>query len=180
MNLEWLWGIDWKAVFALNTPLLEIVVRGSIVYLVIYTLLRVVLRRESSGVEMTDVLVIVLIADAAQNGMAGNYLSVTDGVVLVAVIIGWSALLAWLGYRFPAVRRLLHSPPLPLVRDGKLMRRNMRRELVTEDEILEQLRQNGVDHLRDVHEVLMESDGSISVVRRFGRETHPRTRRRQP
>jgi uncharacterized membrane protein YcaP (DUF421 family) len=170
VNGEWLWGGDWAKAFIPHTPLLEILVRGSITYLVIYALLRVMLKRQTSGVEITDVLVIVLIADAAQNAMAGGYTSITDGVLLVAVIVGWSALIAWLGYRFPAMRKLLHSPALPLIRDGQMLHRNMKREFVTEDELMSQLRVQGVDDIGEVRRAYMESDGQISVIRRRRRD----------
>lgn len=79
-------------------------------------------------------------ADAAQNGMAKEYRSVTEGVMLVAMIIGWDYALDWLGYRFPAFQRLVRPAPLPLVRNGKLLYANMRRELVTREELMTQLR----------------------------------------
>lgn len=174
--MGWLWGADWQSLFLPHTPLLEIVARGSITYLAIYTLLRIVLKRQTSGVEITDVLVIVLIADAAQNSMAGGYTSIVDGVLLVAVIIGWSALLTWLAYRFPLLRKVLNSPPLLLVQQGKMLARNMARELVTEDELMSELRLQGIEDVADVERAYMEGDGQISVVRK----RHAGTNRRSP
>ncbi len=68
--MEWLFGVDWAKTFLPNTPLLEIFLRGSLTYLALFFLLRIVLKRESGGMGVTDLLVIVLIADAAQNAMA--------------------------------------------------------------------------------------------------------------
>src|SRR3954471_18026759 len=127
-----------------DTSLLEIFIRGTLVYLALYTLLRVVLKRQRGGVGVTDLLVIVLIADAAQNAMAGEYTSVPDGVLLVAVIIGWSAFLDWLGFRFPAFQRFVRPGPLPLVEDGRMIRENMAKEYITEDELMSQLRIDGL------------------------------------
>ncbi|TDB81675.1 DUF421 domain-containing protein [Micromonospora sp. KC721] len=157
---------DWKRIFTPDSPPLEIVVRGSVIYLALFFLLRVLLKRESGTTGVTDLLVIVLIADAAQNGMADDYTSVTDGVLLVVVIIGWSYLLDALAYRWPAAARLIRPRPLLLVRDGQILRRNMRRELVTDGELYGKLRQQGVDDLADVCEVRMESDGRFSVITR--------------
>jgi len=159
-------GIDWRAVFVPDTPALEIIVRGSVMYLALFALLRFVLRREAGSIGVADLLVIVLIADAAQNGMATGYTSIADGILLVATIVFWAYALNWLGYHFPAVQRLIHPPPLPLVRDGRLLRRNMRRELITEDELLSQLRLQGCEDLADVEFAAMEGDGRISVVTR--------------
>jgi uncharacterized membrane protein YcaP (DUF421 family) len=169
---------DWQRVFTPDTPLLEIVVRGSVIYLALFLLLRVLLKRESGTTGVTDLLVIVLIADAAQNGMADDYTSVTDGVILVSVIIGWSYLLDAVAYRWPAAARIIHPRPLMLVRDGRILRRNMRRELVTEEELLGQLREQGVADLADVREVRMESDGQFSVITRGGGQPHKKPGRR--
>jgi uncharacterized membrane protein YcaP (DUF421 family) len=157
-------AIDWGQIFKLDTPPLEIFLRGSVVYLALFTLLRLVLRREAGTVGMSDLLVIVLIADAAQNAMAGNYNSVPDGILLVATIIFWSFALEWLGYHIPWVGRFVHPPPVPLVRNGQLLRRNMRKELITEDELMSQLRQQGVANLAEVQTACIEPDGRISVV----------------
>lgn len=169
--MEWLGGVDWAKIFVPDTPLLEILIRGTLTYLALFTLLRLVLKRQSSAMGITDLLVVVLIADAAQNAMADDYTSIADGVLLVATIIFWAYALDWLGYRFPRFQRFFHPPPLPLVREGRLLHRNMRRELITEGELWSQLRQQGINNLRDVKEAYMEGDGRISVI---GADASPR------
>jgi uncharacterized membrane protein YcaP (DUF421 family) len=174
--MGWLSAVDWKDLFVPNTPLLEIVIRGTVVYLALYTLLRVVLKRQRGGVGVTDLLVIVLIADAAQNAMAGQYTSLPDGVLLVAVIIGWSAFLDWLGFRFPAFQRFVRPGPLPLVEDGRMIRENMAKEYITEDELMSQLRIDGLTSVDQIARMYIEGDGQVSIIRREDGE--PRHRRR--
>lgn len=156
--------MEWHKIFVPQTPVLEIILRGSIVYLSLYFLLRVVLKRQSGTTGITDLLVIVLIADAAQNAMSAQYNSITDGLVLVATIVAWSFLLDLIAYWFPPLRNVIQSRPLPLVKDGELVRRNMRRELITEDELWSQLRQQGIQDITKVRRVYMEPDGQFSVV----------------
>jgi uncharacterized membrane protein YcaP (DUF421 family) len=157
--------VKWGAVFLPDTPVLEIIVRGSVTYLAIFILLRVILKRQSGGnIGMTDVLVIVMLADASQNAMAGGYNSLADGILLVAVIIGWSFFLDWLGYHWPFFQRLLKPPKLPLVENGRLLRRNMRKELITEDEIMTEIRKEGFEKLEEIAKAYMESDGNISII----------------
>ncbi len=155
---------DWGKLFALDTPLLEIFLRGSLIYLGIFLLLRVVLRREGGTISTTDLLVVVLIADAAQNGMTGDYTSVPDGLLLVVTILFWSYALEWLAYRIPWMDHLVHPPALPLITEGKLDRRNLRKELITIEELMSSLRENGVDSVEEVRSARMEGDGQISVV----------------
>src|SRR3954469_6157045 len=137
--LSHLIGVDWGQLFTPDTPLLEIFVRGSVVYLTLFFLLRIVLRREAGGLGITDLLVIVLIADAVQNAMAGDYKSITDGLILGATIIFWSYALDWLAYHWSPFGRFMDPHPLPLVKDGQLLRANMRRELLREDDIMAEL-----------------------------------------
>ncbi len=157
-------NVDWHKVFMPDTPLLEILVRGTVVYVALVVLLRVILKRQSGTLGITDLLFVVLIADAAQNAMSDDYSSIADGILLVAVIIGWSYLLDWLAFHFKGVHRLLIPAPLPLVEHGRMLRRNMKQELVTEEELMVQLREQGVEDLSKVKVARMESDGRISVV----------------
>jgi uncharacterized membrane protein YcaP (DUF421 family) len=156
--------INWEKVFMPDTPILEIIVRGTVTYLALFTLLRVILRRESGNLGITDMLVIVLIADASQNAMAGTYNSVTDGVILVSVIIGWSYFLNWLGYHWPFFERLTKPKKLLLVDRGKMLRRNMRKELVTDEELMTEIRKAGLSDINQIKIAYMESDGSISII----------------
>jgi len=156
--------MDWKSLFSIDIPLLEIIVRGSVTYISLFILLRVVLKRQAGSLGITDLLLIVLIADASQNAMAGEYRSIPAGIILVSTIIFWSYTFDWLSYRFPWFNRLTEPPPLLLIKDGKLLRRNMRRELITEEDMMSQLREQGLDDVGKVKEAYMESDGHISVV----------------
>jgi uncharacterized membrane protein YcaP (DUF421 family) len=153
----------WDNVFFPTHSILEMFVRGTIMYLVIFVLLRFVLKRQTGGLSTQDVLLIVLLADAAQNGMAGEYRSVTEGIVVVSTIIFWNFLIDWLEYRFPAMERLLRPAPLLLIKNGQVLRRHMRQELVTLDELMSKLREEGVRSPSEVLEAYIEPDGSISV-----------------
>lgn len=163
--MSWLPGVDIAKLFALSTPVLEIVLRGSAVYWFLFTVFRFVIRRDVGSVGLADVLIIVLVADASQNAMAGEYTTITDGLILISTLIGWNILLDWLAYRYHWVRRFAEPSTLLLVRDGRLLLRNMRREFITEEELWSQLRKEGIEHLSQVKAVYLEPDGNFSVIR---------------
>src|SRR5262245_30240747 len=96
-------------------------------YLALFVLLRVVLKRQAGTLGMTDLLLITLLADASQNVMVGEYTSLLGGLVLVSTLIFWNYTLAWLGFHFPWFQRLLDPPPLPPVQQGRLLCRNIAR-----------------------------------------------------
>src|SRR5215208_1128450 len=162
--MDTLLQIDWKAVFVPTVSPLEIVLRGTFVYLLLFFVLRV-LRREAGALGISDLLVVVLIADAAQNAMSSEYKSVTEGAVLVGTIVAWDYSLDWLGYRFPAVQRLLRPAPLPLIKEGRVLRQNLRKEMITMEELMGQLREQGVESVGEVKRCCLEGDGQISVIK---------------
>jgi uncharacterized membrane protein YcaP (DUF421 family) len=156
--------MDWKSIFLPDTPLLEILVRGTLMYLALFVLLRVILKRQTGTLGMSDLLLITLLADAAQNAMAGEYKSLPDGIVLVSTIIFWNYLLDWLSFKYSWFAHLVEPAPLPLIKDGKILRRNMRHEFITEDELMTQIREKGVDDISQVKQAYIESNGQISVI----------------
>lgn len=157
---------DWSAMFSFSVSPVEIIIRGSIVYWFIFVLLRVAGRRDVGSFGVADMLVLVLIADAAQNAMAGEYKSIVDGLILVSTIVGWTVIVDRVAYFFPPVARLLSPNRVCLVHDGILVKRNLRREYLTEEELMSELRLKGISDLKEVHRAFMESDGDISVLKR--------------
>ena len=169
--------VDWHKMFVPSVSPLELVLRGSVMYLAILAAMRV-FRRQAGSLNTADLLVVVLVADAAQNGMASEYYSVTEGLVLIATIYAWNYLLDVAAYRWPAVHQLLNAPPLPLVTDGQVVRRNLRQEMLTLDDLMEQLREQGVERLSEVRHCCLEGDGHLSVIRRKEGEEGPPPRKR--
>jgi uncharacterized membrane protein YcaP (DUF421 family) len=158
-------NLDWGEIFGLSVSPWEMVIRGSAIYLFLFVIFRVVIRRRIGAVGIGDILLLVIIADAAQNGMAGEYRSVTDGAILVGTLIGWNMVIDWLNYRVSGLRKWLEPPPLLLVNRGRIQHRNLRHEYVTEDELRSKLREKGVNDLSEVERAYMEADGSVSVIK---------------
>jgi uncharacterized membrane protein YcaP (DUF421 family) len=158
-------AVDWHALFVPTVSLLELVLRGSVMYLFVLIAMRL-FRRESGALSTADLLVVVFVADAAQNAMASEYHSVTEGAVLVATIFGWNYGLDWLGFRFPRMHRLLNPPPLLLIENGRLHRRNLRAEMLTRADLAEHLREQGIEDFADVSRCYLEGDGHLSVIKR--------------
>jgi uncharacterized membrane protein YcaP (DUF421 family) len=158
--------MDWNEIFGLSVSPLELVVRGTAMYLFLFAVFRLVVRRRVGAVGMADILVLVIIADAAQNGMSGEYRSVTEAFILVGTIIGWNTLIDWLNYRFGFLQKFLEPPPLLLIDNGRVLWRNLRHEFVSEDELRSKLREHGVTDYREVKKAFMESDGQVSVIKK--------------
>ncbi|MGA7117779.1 MAG: YetF domain-containing protein [Hyphomicrobium sp.] len=147
-------------------------VRGTIIYLSLFLILRFVAHRQAGQFGTADLLVIVLIADAAQNGFGKDYTSVTEAIVLVITIVGWDYLIDWLAWRFDRLRPWLKVPALTLIEHGKLVDENLRREMISRDDLAGQLRANGVRAAAEVELARLEEDGRVSVIRRKQSNLH--------
>ena len=161
--MDQLFHVDWNSIFVPTVSLAEMFVRGTLTYLLLFLILRF-LRRETGAIGIADVLLIVIIADAAQNAMAGEYKSITEGAVLVLTIAFWDYALDWLSYRVPIIRRIVRPTPLLLIKNGRMIKRNMRQEMITEEELLSQLREQGVESVSQVKKCYLEGDGHISII----------------
>jgi len=162
--MDKLFHVNWHDVFVPSSSIAEIILRGTLTYFVLFVFLRI-FRRESGAIGITDLLVVVVIADAAQNAMAGEYKSITEGIALVATIAFWDFTLDWLGYRVPAIERLLRPKPLMLIKEGKLLRKNLRREMITIEELRSLLREQGVEKISEVKKCYLEGDGHLGVIK---------------
>jgi uncharacterized membrane protein YcaP (DUF421 family) len=159
-------SVDWSGLFELSVSPIELIVRGSLMYWFLFALFRLVIRRRVGAVGMGDMLILVIVADAAQNAMAGEYRSITDGFILVGTLIAWTVFTDWLTYKSRFFEKLLQPPPLPLVHEGRILHRNLRHEMVSEEELRSKLREKGVADVAQVRAAYMESDGAVSVIKK--------------
>jgi len=155
--------IDWQAIFVPQNPTYEVILRGTLIYFLLFFVLRFFLNRQAGAIGIPDILVVVLVVESTTDALGENK-SVTEAALLILTVMFWSYGLQWLAYRFPSLEVLLTSSKVKLIENGKMLRKNMRRELVTEDELLALLRTQGVDDPKDVKLACLESSGDISVV----------------
>ena len=170
--------IDWQQLFGIEKSVAELFIRGTVMYWFLFLMFRFVMRRDVGAIGIADVLLIVIIADAAQNAMDDDYKSITEGMVVVSTLVLWNLAINWLHFRVPAFARFAEPRELLLVKDGKVMERNLRREMLTREELMGKLREQGVEDFAEVRWAYMESDGAISV--RCDRPGRPRRRASSP
>jgi uncharacterized membrane protein YcaP (DUF421 family) len=157
-------GIKWSEMFVPDTAILEMMLRGTLTYLGIFTILRV-FRRPTGQLNIADVLLITIIADASQNAMAGGEQSVTSGFALIATIVFWDRLIDHLCFKYAWFSRLAQPQPATLVADGEVRRRALDQHEIPDEELLAHLRQHGIEKPQEARLCVLESDGKISVLR---------------
>ncbi len=159
-----------------------VVVRTLVVYLALLVGLRLAGKRELGQMTPFDLAVLLVISNAVQNAMVGPDVSLTGGLVAATTLVLANRVVTWLGVRSPRVRAELVGSPTLLVHEGKLLPEHLRHEQVTEDDVLQALREHGIEDLRAVKDAVLEPDGTISVIPidAPSSRTHRRVRGRKP
>ncbi len=143
---------------------IDIIVRTTIIYLFVVVGLRFGGKRQVGQLSIVDLVVLLLLSNAVQNSMVGDNNSILGGVVAGAVILILGRSLNILIDRFRPIRELIVGEPRILIRDGDVSLRALRQEEISVDELMEALREHGLEETRDVKLAILEVDGSISIV----------------
>jgi uncharacterized membrane protein YcaP (DUF421 family) len=143
------------------------VVRAVAVYVFILVLLRVMGKRTLAEVTAFDFIVLLIISETTQQAMTGNDFSVTNAVILVLTLVLLQRTSDWISERSQRADKLLNDLPVVIVRDGQPVDEWMRRNGLTEEEVLEQARQTqGIGSMDEIEYAVLERNGGISVIPR--------------
>jgi uncharacterized membrane protein YcaP (DUF421 family) len=145
---------------------MDIVFRGIAVYLFIYLLTRVVGRRELSSLEPFDLILLIILGDSVQQGLTQDDYSVTGAFIAVATIAALQVSTSFLSFRFPRLRPVLDGEPIVVVEDGKPIDRNLKRERITVEELMEEARMQQIGSMDEIQWAVLETSGNISFVKK--------------
>jgi len=153
----------WHAMFHLQVSLGEKVLRTILVYVFLLVALRIFGKRELGQANTLDLLVLLLVANAVQNGIIGNDVSVTGAVVGALILFGLNTLFARGVFRFPWLATLLEGEPSLLIEDGKPNLRVLRRECISLPELRSIARRQGFPDLGSVDTAILETNGVVTM-----------------
>lgn len=145
---------------------MDIVLRATGAFALVFLLFRVTGRRELSTLEPFDLILIVVIGDLVQQGVTQSDMSFTGLVLAVGTFAVLAVATSWLSFRFKAMRKLLEAAPLVVVEHGKPVEHNMRAERLTLEELAEAARMQQVASLDAVEWAIVEPSGQISIIPR--------------
>jgi uncharacterized membrane protein YcaP (DUF421 family) len=143
---------------------MDVVLRSIFIFVFIWALMRVLGRRELSGLEPFDLIILVVIGDLVQQGVTQQDLSVTGATLAVGTIGLMTLTFSWLAWRFPRMRPALDGTPVVLIEDGKAIDRNLRRERITIEEIAAQARISQIESVDKIRWAVLETGGKISII----------------
>jgi uncharacterized membrane protein YcaP (DUF421 family) len=145
---------------------MDIVLRGIAIFLFLYVLMRVIGRRELSSLEPFDLILLVVLGDAVQQGLTQDDYSLTGAFLAIGTIALMQMAVSFTNFRFPKLRPFLDGEPIVVVQDGKALDKNLRRERVTMDDLMSAARQQNIASLDDVAWAVMETSGMISFIKK--------------
>lgn len=152
--------------FQLSAPWWHFVLRACAIYVLVMVLVRVSGKRAVGQFTPFDLVLLILIGNAVQNGINGGDNSLTGAAIMASTLIALNYLVAWQTSRNRRVERWVEGEPVVLARDGRVFKHVLRRELVSHDDFAEALRMNNIDDVGDVRLALLETNGRISVIPR--------------
>lgn len=143
---------------------MDIVLRATAMFAFLYVLIRLLGKRELGQMTPFELVLLIVMGDLIQQGVTHNDFSLTGGLLAICTFAFWALVLSWTTYLFPKAKDLLEGAPRVIVRDGKLIVENMRRDRLTRDEILSEMRLAGIGRLSDVAWAILEPQGKISFI----------------
>lgn len=147
---------------------MDIVLRTILVFAVLLVLTRIIGRRELSSLQPFDLILLIILGDAVQQGLTQDDYSLTGAFLVIFTFAVLQVFVSWIGYRFPKVRPVLEGEPIVILQDGELIERNLKRERLTPAEVAEEARNNGIAHLAEVRWAVLETNGRISFIKKSG------------
>jgi len=145
---------------------MDIVLRAIAIFFFLYVLMRVIGRRELSTLEPFDLILLVILGDAVQQGLTQDDYSLTGSLLAVGTIAILQLGTSFLNFHFPRLRPILNGEPIVVVQDGKPIDRNLQRERVTVEDLLSAARRQNIAKLDDVAWAVMETSGEITFIKK--------------
>ncbi|HYX86126.1 MAG TPA: YetF domain-containing protein [Gaiellales bacterium] len=145
---------------------MDIALRGIVLFAFMSFVMRIVGRRELSSLGAIDLVLLIVLGDAIQQGLTQDDYSVTGAMIAVSTIAVMQVSLSYLGYRFRRLRPVLEGEPIVIVQSGEVIERNLHRDRLTVDELLEEARQQQIGSLAEVEWAVLEPNGKVSFLKK--------------
>jgi uncharacterized membrane protein YcaP (DUF421 family) len=147
---------------------MDLVLRAIFMFGFIYLLTRLIGRRELSSLEPFDLILLIVLGDAIQQGLTQDDYSVTGAVLVIGTLALLQVFTSFLSFKMPRLRPVLEGEPVIIVEDGEPIDKNLRRERLTVEEIAAQARLQQIESLDEIKWAVLETSGQISFIKKGG------------
>ena len=156
--------INFHEFFVPDISVFEKIIRPIVIYVFLLIALRLAGKREMAQMNAFDLVVLLMLSNTVQNAIIGADNSVTGGMIGAAALIAVNAIMVRVIYRYKKIDLLVEGESTELVRDGKFLTENLRREIISEHEVMSAIRRQGIDDVQDVKSATLETTGNICVI----------------
>ena len=143
---------------------MDIALRGIVLFAFVYLLTRVIGRRELSSLAPFDLILLIVLGDAVQQGLTQDDYSVTGALIAISTIAVVQIFVSFTSFRFPRMRPTLEGEPIVIVQDGKPIEKNLKRERLSVQEVMEEARLSQISSLDQIEWAVLEPSGNISFI----------------
>jgi uncharacterized membrane protein YcaP (DUF421 family) len=144
---------------------MDIVARAAIMFFVLYVLLRIMGKRELGQLTPFELVVMIVLGDLIQQGVTHNDFSLTGAILAVSTFAFLAIVMSWLTYLSPRAEKLLDGEPTVVIRNGELLKENLRRDRMTQSEVESEMRLAGILNMNQVAWAILEPQGKISFIK---------------
>jgi uncharacterized membrane protein YcaP (DUF421 family) len=151
---------------------MDLAIRAIVLYVFVVFVMRIVGRRELSSLTAIDLVLLIVMGDAIQQGLTQDDYSVTGAVIVVSTFAVLQVGSAYLGYRSRRIREVIEGRPVVLIDDGDVVDANLRRQRLTPDDLAEEMRLQQIMAFDDVRWAILEANGRISFIEKSTADQH--------
>jgi uncharacterized membrane protein YcaP (DUF421 family) len=144
---------------------MDLVLRAIFLFVFVYGLTRIIGRRELSSLEPFDLILLIVLGDAIQQGLTQDDYSVTGAVLVIGTLALLQVFTSFLSFRFARLRPILQGEPVIVVQDGDPVLKNLRRERTTVEEVAAEARKQQIESLDEVKWAVMETSGQMTFIK---------------
>jgi uncharacterized membrane protein YcaP (DUF421 family) len=147
---------------------MDLAIRAVVLYAFVFILTRVVGRRELSSLQPFDLILLIVLGDSIQQGLTQDDYSVTGALIVVGSIASLQVVTSYLSFRLPFLRPVFDGNPIVVVEDGKPIERNLHRERLSVEDLMEEARQQQIASMDEIQWAVLETSGTISFIKKGG------------
>jgi uncharacterized membrane protein YcaP (DUF421 family) len=145
---------------------MDLVLRTTFVFFLMFLVTRAVGRRELSSMEPFDLILLVVMGDFVQQAVAQSDYSLTGATIVIVTLGLLTVATAWLSFRVKRLRPVLEGEPIVIIADGRLIERNLRAQRMTTEEVAAEARLQRIGSLEEIRWGVLESNGRMSFLTR--------------
>lgn len=153
----------WHDMFLIPIPILEKIIRPILVYFALIVLLRVFGKRELAQLNPFDLVVLLSLSNTVQNAIIGNDNSISGGVIGAATLLSINWLVVRVMYSSPRLNRVMGGVERTLITNGRVDKYALKKELLSDEELLAAIRRQGFDNFGDVSRCILEPNGGFFI-----------------